>query len=122
MVERGSERAAASPAGQSIIRALAIVGAVNAIFLAIYTLPHMVVGAHSRQWNDDVQRRSYFLDGICGGDSGRACPGPSIPLVRNDNSDSNGGSAFVGTDGALHVPSDTQLPQKIGIDSSGRRP
>ncbi|WP_155927664.1 spirocyclase AveC family protein [Mycolicibacterium sp. CBMA 234] len=119
IVERGSERAAATPAGQGIVRALAIIGAVNAIFLGVYTLPHLFVGAHSRPWNDDVQRRSYFLDGICGGDTGRACPGPAIPLVRTDNSGGNGGSAYVGTDGTLHVPPGTRLPAKVEIEHSG---
>jgi len=118
VVERGSERAAPSPARQGVIRALAIIGAVNAIFLAIYTLPHLVVGAHSRQWNDDIQRRSYFLDGICGADTGRACPGPAIPLVRNDNSGGDGGSAFVGSDGSLRVPPGTRLPQPVPVDQS----
>lgn len=121
IVERGSENVTASAAGHGIIRALAIIGAVNAIFLAIYTLPHLVVGAHSRQWNDDIQQRSYFLDGLCGGSTGRACPGPAIPLVRNDNSGGNGGSAYVGTDGRLHVPPDTHLPSLVPIDE-GKQP
>jgi hypothetical protein len=116
VVERGSENVKASAAGNGVIRALAIIGAVNAIFLAVYTLPHLVVGAHSRQWNDDIQQRSYFLDGLCGGSTGRACPGPAIPLVRNDNSGGSGGSAYVGTDGELHVPADTHLPPPVPID------
>nr|WP_255525297.1 spirocyclase AveC family protein [Mycolicibacterium sp. BK634] len=115
VVERGSENVTASAAGHGVIRALAIVGAVNAIFLGIYTLPHLVVGAHSRQWNDDIQQRSYFLDGLCGGNTGRSCPGPAIPLVRNDNSGGTGGSAYVGTDGQLHVPAGTHLPPPVPI-------
>lgn len=120
VVERGSEHITASPAGHGAIRALAIIGAVNAIFLGIYTVPHLFVGAHSRTWNDDIQQRSYFLDGMCGADTGRACPGPAIPLVRNDNSGGDGGSAYVGTDGRLHVPAGTHLPAPITVDT-GRR-
>jgi hypothetical protein len=115
MVERGSEWIQISALGHGVIRALAIIGAINAIFLAIYTLPHMSVGAHSRPWNDDTQRRSYFLDGLCGGTTGRACPGPAIPLVRNDNSGGNRGSAYVGTDGKIHVPPGTTLPPSVPL-------
>jgi uncharacterized protein DUF5135 len=116
VVERGSERVEASPVGHAAIRALAIIGAVNMIFLAVYTLPHLFIGAHSRQWNEDVQKRSYFLNGICGADTGRACPGPAVPLVRNDNSGRDGGSAYVGSDGQLHVPSGTVLPPPVPLD------
>jgi hypothetical protein len=89
------------------------------IFLVVYTLPHMFVGAHSRTWNDDIQKRSYFLDGICGGGSGRACPGPAVPLVRNDNSGGGGGSAYVGSDGKLHIPTGTVLPSRIPLGVGG---
>jgi hypothetical protein len=116
VVERGSERVKASPAGQGVIRALSIIGAVNMIFLAIYTLPHLFVGAHSREWNEDIQKRSYFLDGICGADTGRACPGPAVPLLRNDNSGRDGGSAYVGSDGKLHVPPGAVLPPHVPLD------
>jgi Spirocyclase AveC-like len=120
IVERGSERVKASPAGRGVLRALSIIGAVNMIFIVVYTTPHLFVGAHSRQWNDDIQKRSYFLDGICGGDTGRACPGPAVPLVRNDNSGGNGGSAYLGSDGQLHVPPGAQLPAQVPIDRSDR--
>jgi hypothetical protein len=115
-VERGSERIRATPAARGVVRALAIIGAVNAIFLAVYTLPHLFVGAHSREWNEDIQKRSYFLNGLCGDDTGRACPGPAVPLVRNDNSGGDRGSAYVGSDGQLHVPAGTHIPQPVPID------
>jgi hypothetical protein len=116
IVERGSERVKASPAGHGVLRALSILGAVNMLFLGIYVLPHLFVGAHSRTWNDDTQKRSYFLDGICGGDTGRACPGPAVPLVRNDNSGNGGGSGYVGTDGTLHLPPGTVVPPQVPLE------
>jgi len=93
---------------------------VNMIFLVVYTLPHLFVGAHSREWNNDIQRRSYFLDGICGADTGRACPGPAVPLVRNDNSSKGAGSAYVGSDGQLHIPAGTILPSQVPLDVGAR--
>lgn len=120
IVERGSERVKASRTGKGVIRALSIIGAVNMIFLVVYTLPHLFVGAHSREWNNDIQRRSYFLDGICGADTGRACPGPAVPLVRNDNSSKGAGSAYVGSDGQLHIPAGTILPSQVPLDVGAR--
>jgi hypothetical protein len=85
VVERGSERVQMSSARHSLLRGLAIVGAINLIFIVVYTLPNMWVGAHARTWNHDVQHRSYFLDGICGGSTGRTCP----PRISSANARSS---------------------------------
>jgi hypothetical protein len=45
----------------------------------------------------DIQKRSYFTQGICGARTDRACPGPSIPIPLP-------GSAYINQEGGLSYP------------------
>lgn len=115
--ERGAEDVRGGALKKTATRALAAIAVVQIGFLLTYNVPNYWVGTHSREWNEDIQKRSYFLSGLCGEGTGRACPGPSVPLTRNDNGNpENGGSIYIAPDGTAVVPPDTELQQPVPLD------
>jgi hypothetical protein len=84
LAERGAERLGGGPVQVTAVRALAVTGLVTLAMTVGYTIPNTWFGAHSTAWNRDIQTRSY-LTYTCGEGPGIACPGPQIPLLRNDN-------------------------------------
>jgi hypothetical protein len=120
IAERGVEELRAAPGRKLLLRALATIGVMQVVMLCCYTLPQLIVGLHPGTWPRDVQRRSYFTDYICGAGSGRACPGPAVPLARNDNGDAGrGGSAYLSSSGKLVVPAGTRLPKPVPFMKGG---
>jgi hypothetical protein len=115
VVEKGAERIR-SPRRRTAVRLLAVIAAVHVCMFVFYNVPNYFAGTHSHTWPADLQKRSYFTDGICGAGTDRACPGPNVPLVRNDNSGKGGGSAYETRDGQLGVPPATQLPKPVPFD------
>jgi hypothetical protein len=112
--ERGADRAGGGRGRKLLVRALATVAAVQIAFFVTYNAPNFWAGMHSTAWPKDVQDRSYFTNGLCGAGTDRACPGPAVPLSRNDNSDPvRGGSAYVAPGGRLVVPPSTHIPNAI---------
>jgi hypothetical protein len=105
IAERGIDRIAGGRR-QGWLRLLAVIGAVQLIFIVTFTVPVAFITAHARQWPADVQKRSYLTDAICGAGTNRACPGPAIPLSR-------GNSAYVTGSGTLAVPPGTTLPDQV---------
>jgi hypothetical protein len=118
VVERGAERIR-SPRRRTLARLLAVVAAVHVVMFVCFNLPNYFVGTHSNQWPADLQKRSYFLDGICGEGTDRACPSPATPLVKNDNSGKGGGSAYLTRDGKLGLPEGAKVPEPIPFDRGG---
>lgn len=116
LAERGSEEIRGN--GKKLAaRIFATIAAVQIAFFITYNVPNFWVGMHSTEWNKDIQERSYFTSGICGEGTDRACPGPAVPLNRNDNTNpSRGGSAYVGPGGTVVVPPDTHVPDVIPFD------
>ena len=82
LAERGIDTVNAGAAKQTTLRFLAIFGAFSVAVLACYNIPSAIMAANSTAWPADVQKRSYLLDGVCGQDTGRACPGPGVPISR----------------------------------------
>jgi hypothetical protein len=72
-------------------------------------VPNVWIALHSSVWPQDVQQRSYFTDRLCGAGTDRACPGPAVPNVRNDNGDQDAGSAYITPEGRLVWPARTVL-------------
>jgi hypothetical protein len=110
LVERGSERLRMSEGKQTVARALAVLAGVHVALFLTYTIPNTWIGMHSKEWQQDLLDRSYLTDGLCGAATDRACPGPSVPLNRNDNTDSGKGSVYVTPDGKAIIPKNTKLP------------
>ena len=58
---------------------------------------------------DDLLKRSYFLMGICGEDTDRPCPDPSLPMPLTN-------SGYINNDGQLVLPPGVQLPKVVPLD------
>lgn len=118
LVERGTERLRTSERTQQVVRALAVLAGVHMALFLTYNVPNYWVGTHSKEWQRDLVDRSYFTDGLCGGGTDRACPGPGIPLSRNDNTDSGKGSVYITPDGKAVIPPHTRLPARYPFHRS----
>jgi hypothetical protein len=78
-----------------------------------YNVPNYWIGTHSKEWQQDLVDRGYLTDGLCGAQTDRACPGPGVPLGRNDNTDSGRGSVYITPDGKAVIPPNTDLPKQF---------
>jgi hypothetical protein len=108
-VERGIDNLRVGKNVKVLLRFLAIVAVAQAIYFFCYNIFGYHVGVHQNEWPKSVQERSYFLNGVCGEPSGRACYAPGIPVPRPE-------SAYVGTDGKLVVPPEAgQLPASYPV-------
>lgn len=76
-VEQGIERLTLATGASNGLRCLAMAGAANLAILAYY-LPFMFVSLYSDPWPTDFP--SYFRNGICGAETGYACPDPGLPI------------------------------------------
>ena len=76
-VEQGIERLDLGTGASNGLRCLAMAGAANLAILAYY-LPFMFVSLYSDPWPTDFP--SYFSNGICGAETGYACPDPALPI------------------------------------------
>jgi hypothetical protein len=108
-VERGLDNVRGGFAVQQLSRFLAIFAACSAFFFVLYNLPAQWFAMHQDPWPQDVLKRSYFLMGICGEDTDRPCPDPSLPVpLRN--------SGYINHDGQLVLPSGVKLPTKVPLE------
>jgi hypothetical protein len=94
LAERGIDELRATPRQKSGLRLLALVGALNAILLVGYEVPIQWFALHADEWPQDIVKRSYLTDGLCGPGTDYACSGPGVPVPRPD-------SAHLGPDGRL---------------------
>ena len=78
--------------------------------MACVNLPFFWQSTHMSTYPADVQKRSYFTQGMCGEGTNLACFGPAIPNPRAEK------SARVTPDGKLFVPEGTELPPPVPID------
>jgi hypothetical protein len=116
IVERGIERLEGPKGRRLAIRVLATIAAVHLALFTLYNIPNTWIGLHSAPWPADLQKRSYLTDHLCGDGTDRACPGPAVPLIRNDNSAHHGGSAYMSPTGTLVVPANTKIPALVPFD------
>jgi hypothetical protein len=103
IAERGLSRIGVKGKARTGLQWLALVGAVN-IGMLVYNIPGSLSGMYSSDWPHDIQKRSYFMYGVCGPGTTYHCPGPGIPIVRQPD------SAHVSPDGKLVVPDGVKLP------------
>jgi hypothetical protein len=116
IAERGVDTLRASPTKRLGLQVLATIGLVHVAMFACYTMPNLIFGMNAREWPADVQKRSYLTDYICGDGTDRACPGPAIPNLRNDNPSGGSGSFWVTRDGGLGRPPQAPLPPAIPFE------
>jgi hypothetical protein len=116
LADRGLESLKVSDRTKNILRAFATIGIVNVGMLVFYNIPNTWTATHSAEWPEDLVQRSYFTNGICGADTDQMCPGPAVPQYRNDNRNSDGGSAHLDPSGQVVVPPDTKLPALVPFE------
>ena len=85
ILERGVDRLGVVGWHRSGIRFLALTGGLNVLMLVLFNLPLNIFAMHSGSWPEDIQKRSYLTDGICGVGTQYACPGPALPIHRPDS-------------------------------------
>ena len=93
--ERGIDRVGVSGWKKTAVRALALAGACNLLWLVTYSLPAAVAGIYSDEWPKDITSRSYFTY-LCGEGTEHACPGPAVPIPRPDSAHLDPAGNFVG--------------------------
>ena len=97
LVERKIDDLKIRQRGKQWIRFLSLVGFLN-LLLLVYNLSMTIPVIHGAgEWPVDIQKRSYFTQGVCGIDTGRACRGHGVPLPLP-------GSAYMNQDGGLSHP------------------
>ena len=89
LAERGLSTFRLSPGRKTGLRILAVIGACNLCFALGYNVPAQIFAIHSDVWPEDITKRSYLTDGLCGPGTDYACPGPGTPINRNDSSHLN---------------------------------
>jgi hypothetical protein len=76
-IEKGIESTTFSDRGRNVVRALAFVGFINAIFV----VANVVFIALTFYVDETPHYPSYMTNGMCGEDTGIPCPGPEVPVV-----------------------------------------
>jgi hypothetical protein len=92
--ERGGDELQLSARGRTLVRLLALSGASNVTMLSLFLIPMQWFALHASPWPQDILRRSYLSNDICGPRTTYACPGPDTPINRP-------GSAHIGPDRQL---------------------
>jgi hypothetical protein len=116
VVERGVDKLRGGSGQKDLVRFLAVFGIVNVLVLLCYNVPNSIIGAHSTSWPKDLQERSYLMDRLCGQGTDRACPGPSVPLSRGDD------SAYLNLNGQLVFPDGSRAPEPVPFVKEGGGP
>jgi hypothetical protein len=96
VVERGVEELRASPKAKTWLRFFAIAGFLN-VTMVLYSVIWAIFGLYSSPWPEDITKRSYLTNTLCGAGTSYACPGPRIPIPRRE-------SVHVSPDGRLVEP------------------
>lgn len=112
VVERGLDDVGGGFIRQQLTRFLAILAAASAAFFVIYMIPSQWLGTHADPWPEDVQKRSYFVVGICGEGTDRPCPHPMLPIPSRE-------SGYVDKDGRFILPKGVEMPKIVPLERSG---
>jgi Spirocyclase AveC-like len=107
IVERGIDKLRGSNVRKTMVRAFAVIAAVQLSMLLLYNIPNGILALNSDPWPADLQKRSYFTNYICGAGTDRACPAPGVPNIRDR-------SAYPSTHSSEYtVPGGTNFPPPI---------
>jgi hypothetical protein len=112
IVERGLDDVGGGFFRQQVTRFLAIFAAVSASFFFIYMVPAQWLGMHADPWPEDIQKRSYFIGGICGEGTDKLCPHPALPVPTKS-------SGYVDKDGRFILPEGVEMPKIVPFERGG---
>ena len=107
VAERGTERLVGSSAKKTIVRQFAIIGVSHAILLFAYSLPMVIGSFYLRPWPEDVYKRSYFTNSLCGPGTEYACPN-NVTGVPNRRT-----KVRFAPDGTLVIPKGVKLSNQL---------
>jgi hypothetical protein len=96
--ERGLNKLRVTGRRRTVVRLLAVIGMLNAVFFVTANIPDQWFGTHAGAIPQDVLGRSYLLNGQCGPGTDQACPGPRVPMPVGPL------SAHVRPDGTFTAP------------------
>lgn len=105
IVERGASQLRVGAKKQTLLRYLALVGALNICMLIGWAGVVNVFNVHQSSWPEDTQKRSYFMTGLCGDGTSYACPGEHVSTPRD------GKSVHISPDGKLVIPPGTDMSE-----------
>ncbi len=105
IAERGIDQVRGPMSGYKVaLRAFAVIGAVQILFLVFYNIPNVIIGMKADTWPKDLQERSYFTNGLCGAGTDRLCPvNGKINLPRQD-------APYVNSNRGVTVPEGFSFP------------
>jgi hypothetical protein len=104
IAERGVSEIKVKQGARNGLRLMAMVGCMYPMILIVYFMPYWAIwGAHDSTFPNDIQKRSYLMDGICGPGTHRACPGPNVPLSRAH-------SVTITPTGKIYIPNGATKP------------
>jgi hypothetical protein len=114
--ERGIEEVRLGRKGKAWVRQLAIFGGASSILLA-FNLAYVFPAIHGDRWPDDILRRSYFTQGLCGEGTERYCSDPDVPIWKR-------GNVSITPDGQISDPAKLPkvVPLKKCLDSPDSAP
>ncbi len=112
IVERGLDNVPGGFVRQQLTRFLAIFAYVSASFFFFYMAPAQWFSMHADPWPEDVQKRSYFVGGICGEGTGKVCPHPLLPIPTKK-------SGYVDKDGRFILPEGVEMPKIVPFERDG---
>jgi Spirocyclase AveC-like len=82
IAERGTSQLAISQHRATLLRLLAVIGAVNLTFFVFSNIPNQISALNSSQFPRDTVTKSYFTNMMCGPGTPYACSGPRTPIAR----------------------------------------
>lgn len=85
VAEHGADKMGLRPRRTSVVRFLALAGALNACFIIAYDIPVALTGLYASEWPEEIVQNSYWSHGICGPGTKYHCPGPGVPIPRPDS-------------------------------------
>jgi hypothetical protein len=112
VAERGLERLKVSRRQATTVRALALIGIVNAGYFVFYNVPNIFATMHASPWIEDHLKRSYVTNHVCGDETEFACDGGPVPTGAPSGS-MGGKSIHLDPDGRLVVPPGVELPKNV---------
>lgn len=112
LAERGLDQINTRPAAKQWLRFLAFSGAINAAFMVLFSIPHILINLQADAWPKAIQELSWYTHGLCGEGTLNACGGKNIATPRREP------AINIGPDGELTLPPGTVAPRVVPLKTT----